>query len=79
MIARALVVSLLAVIGASAACAQETNVSTLLKDGFAIAGVIPSSAGPGIFLHNAERLFFCVVAETPSSADVTTRYCKPVR
>jgi len=24
-------------------------------------------------------MFFCVVAETPTSADVATRYCKPVR
>jgi hypothetical protein len=44
-----------------------------------VTGVIASPAGPGLFLHKADKLMFCVVAETPTSADVATRYCKPVR
>ena len=39
----------------------------------------PSTAGPGVFMRKKDKLFFCVVAETPKSADVATRYCKPVR
>jgi hypothetical protein len=79
MILRALVASALIAFGAGAALAQEPTVASLLKDGFIVAGVIPSSAGPGLFLHKGDRLMFCVVAETASSADVATRYCKPVR
>ena len=79
MIARLALASALVASASGAAIAQEPTVAALLKDGFVIAGVIPSSAGPGLFLHKGERLMFCVVAETPSSADVATRYCKPVR
>jgi hypothetical protein len=69
------------ILAASAAWAQEQaqTVAALLKDGFVVAGVIPSAAGPGLFLHKGDKLMFCVVAETPASADVATRYCKPVR
>jgi hypothetical protein len=49
-----------------------------LKAGFTVVGVIPSSAGPGVFLTKGDQLFACFVAETPQSAEVTTRYCKPV-
>ena len=62
-----------------AAAAQSDSVASLLKSGFTIAGVIPSSAGPGIFLVKGEQLIACFVAETPRSAEVKTRYCKPVR
>jgi len=72
MIAAALVVF------ASPAFAQQ-DVQALLKDGFTLAGTITSSAGPGLFLVKGDKMFFCVVAETPTSADVATRYCKPVR
>jgi hypothetical protein len=64
--------------GTGVALAQAQTVAALLKDGFAVAGVIPSSAGPGLFLAKGDKLMFCVVAETPSSKDVATRYCKPV-
>jgi hypothetical protein len=73
-----LALALLAV-ASGAVMAQEQTVAALLKDGFAVAGVVPSSAGPGLFLHKGDKLMFCVVAETPSSTDVATRYCKPVR
>jgi hypothetical protein len=66
------------VTAASPALAQQ-NVAALLKDGFTVAGVIPSPAGPGLFLHKGDKLIFCVVAETEKSPDVATRYCKPVR
>jgi hypothetical protein len=79
MIARAALASALLTVASGSVLAQEQTVAALLKDGFAIAGVIPSPAGPGLFLHKGDKLMFCVVAETPSSADVATRYCKPVR
>ncbi|MDQ8728739.1 hypothetical protein [Bradyrhizobium sp. LHD-71] len=79
MIVRAFAASALIASGAGMAVAQEQSVGSLLKDGFTIAGVIQSSAGPGLFLQKGDRLMLCVVTETPSSADVTTRYCKPVR
>ena len=65
-------------VGGVSAWAQGTTVQYLLGSGFTIAGVIPSNAGPGIFLQKADKLFVCFVAETPKSAEVTTRYCKPV-
>ncbi len=64
---------------AGAAAAQETSVSSLLKDGYEIAGIIPSNAGPGIFLKKDENLIACFVAEKPGSPTIATRYCKPVR
>jgi hypothetical protein len=78
MMARAFIVMALALL-ASSAQARSQNVAALLKDGFTLASTIPTSAGPGLFLVKAEKLFFCVVAETEKSADVATRYCKPVR
>ena len=61
------------------AMAQDVTVASMLKDGYAIVGIIPSSAGPGIFLKKGDVLMACFVAETPSSASIATRYCKPVR
>jgi len=77
MIARALIAA--ALLASSPALAQQANVAALLKDGFTLASTIPTPAGPGLFLVKAERLFFCVLAETEKSVDVATRYCKPVR
>ena len=78
MIARLVIAAALAAVG-SPAFAQQTSVASLLKDGFTLASTIPSSAGPGLFLIRGDKLFFCVVAVTEKSADVATRYCKPVR
>ena len=78
MIARLVIVAALAVVG-SPAFAQQASVASLMKDGFTLASTIATPAGPGLFLVKADRLFFCVVAETEKSADVATRYCKPVR
>jgi hypothetical protein len=73
------VVALIMLAGASlAASAEGPNVQALLADGFAVVGVMPSPAGPGLFLQKADKLFACFVAETPTSPDLRTRYCKPV-
>ena len=58
---------------------EAVTVQSLLKQDFAIVGVITSPAGPGLFLQKKDRLFLCFVAETPSSPAVTTHYCKPVQ
>ena len=63
--------------GASAQTA--VTVQSLLDQEFQVVGTIPSNAGPGVFMQKKDKLFFCVVAETPKSVDVATRYCKPVR
>ncbi len=63
----------------TAAMGEAVTVQSLLKQEFAVAGAIPSPAGPGLFLQKKDQLFFCVVAETPKSASVATRYCKPVQ
>jgi predicted Kef-type K+ transport protein len=64
---------------ASAAMAQKLTVQSLLADGYAVVGVMPSNAGPGIFLSKGQSLIVCFAAETPKSEAVETRYCKPVR
>ena len=79
MIKRLGMASALLALSSGAALAQEATVASLLKEGFIVTGVVPSAAGPGLFLHKSDKLMFCVVAETPKSADVATRYCKPVR
>ena len=75
MITRAIMAAALAT---APALAQQVTVTSLMKDGFTLVSTIPSPAGPGLFLVKGERMFFCVVAETPTSVDVATRYCKPV-
>jgi hypothetical protein len=83
MIATLRIVGVAAVVASSAtgaALAQTpVTVQSLLDQEFQIVGTIPSQAGPGLFLQKKDRLFFCVVAETVTSPDVATRYCKPVR
>ncbi len=60
--------------------ADETvTVQSLLQKNFTVVGAITSSIGPGLFLQNKDQLFVCFVSETPTSAAVTTRYCKPVQ
>jgi len=73
-----LAMSLLVAAGSSA-WAQAPTVQSLLKSGFTVIGVIPSNAGPGIFLVKGDQLYGCFVAETVKSTEITTRYCKPVR
>ena len=83
MIATLRIVGAAAVVAASvtgAALAQTVvTVQSLLDQEFQIVGTIASQAGPGLFLQKKDKLFFCVVAETVTSPDVATRYCKPVR
>ena len=64
---------------AIAPSAQSTTVQSLLNEGYAVAGVIPSPAGPGVFLQKGTALVVCFVAETPDLPTVATRYCKPVK
>jgi len=68
-----------AVGGASTASAQAVSVQSLISQDFVVVGTIPSQAGPGLFLQKKDKMFFCVVAEKPTSENVDTRYCKPVR
>ena len=63
----------------TAVSAQTMNVQSLMGDGYTVAGVITSPAGPGVFLQKGNALVFCDVAETPYSPTVATKYCKPVK
>jgi hypothetical protein len=65
--------------GNANAAEEEPSVTALLKQGYAIVGIVPSTAGPGIFLKKGDVLIACFVAETSSSNDIATKYCKPVR
>jgi len=59
--------------------AERITVNSLLNQGYDLAGTISTaSGGPGLFLRKGARLYFCFVSETPQSATVTTRYCKPI-
>jgi hypothetical protein len=61
------------------AAAQGVSVPALLKDGYAVVGVFPSPAGPGLFLQKGDALLVCFVAEKPGSPNIVTQYCKPVK
>jgi hypothetical protein len=59
---------------------EAATVQSLTKQGFAIVGAVQvPTGGAGLLLQNKDQVFFCFVAETPSSPAVTTRYCKPVQ
>jgi hypothetical protein len=59
---------------------EVTTVQSLTKQGFAIVGATPvPGGGGGLYLQKKDEVFFCFVAETPSSQTVMTRYCKPVQ
>ena len=68
------------VVATGAAFAQTpVTVQSLLDQEFQVVGTAIIPAGAGVFLQKKDKLFFCVAAETPTSPDVATRYCKPVR
>jgi hypothetical protein len=59
--------------------AERVTVSSLINQGYDLVSTIaPASGGSGLFLRKGTRLYFCFVSETPQSATVMTRYCKPV-
>lgn len=60
------------------ALAAELTVDRLLAQGYTVVGTITSPIGPGVFLQKGASLELCFVSETPTSVNVTTRYCKPV-
>lgn len=67
---------------AVAAPNDKPTVESLVKEGYEIVSVFPSSAGPGFVLQFEDeqgvRIMMCFASETPQSADVATQYCKPV-
>jgi hypothetical protein len=63
----------------TAVSAQTVNVQSLMSDGYTVAGVVTSPAGPGVFLQKGNALVVCFVAEKPGSPSVDTQYCKPVK
>ena len=55
------------------------TVSSLLAQGYAIAGTVSApSGGAGLFMRKDTSLYFCFLSETPKSQTVSTEYCKPV-
>ena len=76
---RAVIAALVLTTGAPIATfAEQQNAQSLLAAGFTVVGVMPSPAGPGLFFQKGDKLFACFVAETPTSPELKTRYCKPV-
>ncbi len=65
-------------LAATPALAQAVTVKSLLAQEFTVVGAITSKIGAGVFLQKKDKLFLCFVSETPTSASVATRYCKPV-
>jgi hypothetical protein len=67
------------------ASAQQTpapaiTVQSLLAQDYTIVGTTaPVGGGGGVYLQKKEKLYFCYVTETPTSATVATAYCKPVQ
>ena len=76
-------VTVLVTIGGAASAQQTTapavTVQSLLAQDYAVVGTTaPAVGGGGVYLQKKDKLFFCLVSETPTSATVSTRYCKPV-
>ena len=69
----------LAVLATPAVAAESVTVESLLSQDYVVVGAITSPIGPGVFLQEKQKLYLCFVSETPQSAAVTTRYCKPVK
>ena len=67
------------VLAATQTAVSAMNVQSLMGDGYTVAGVVTSPAGPGVFLQKGNALIVCFVAEKPGSASVDTQYCKPVK
>ena len=50
----------------TAVSAQTMNVQSLMSDGYTVAGVVTSPAGPGVFLQKgATRLLFILWSRSP--------------
>src|SRR5207245_2285241 len=43
-----------------------------------VVGVTQTSAGAGLFMRKADKMYACFASETPTSPTISTRYCKPV-
>ncbi len=72
-------VALVAVLCCGAARADDAvTISALLRQGFDVVGVTQTSAGAGIFMRKADKMYACFASETPTSPTISTRYCKPV-
>jgi hypothetical protein len=69
---------ILAGAGTAAPAQQTVTIQSLLAQDFTVVGAITSPIGPGVLLQKKDKLFLCFASETPTSAVVATRYCKPV-
>jgi hypothetical protein len=71
--------ALLVVLSCGAAQADDAvTVSTLLHQGFDVVAVTQTSAGAGIFMRKADKMYACFASETPTSPTIATKYCKLV-
>jgi len=58
---------------------EKITVGSLLGQDYAIVGTVQvPSGGVGLFMRKTNTLYACFVSETPQSAKLSTRYCKPV-
>jgi hypothetical protein len=76
--ARNLTLTIALLLSTSHVSAENMTVQSLMNEGYTVAGVITSPAGPGVFLQNGHALLVCFVAEKPGSPMLATQYCKPV-
>jgi hypothetical protein len=58
--------------------ADAENVQSLLGKGYMVVSSFMSTIGPGLFLQKEDSLYLCFVSEKPDTAELTTKYCKPV-
>jgi hypothetical protein len=71
--------ALVVVLACGAARADDAvTVSALLHQGFDVVGVTQTSAGAGIFMRKADKMYACFASETPTSPTISTKYCKPI-
>jgi hypothetical protein len=64
----------------SVAAQEKMTVQSLIGQDFQVVGsIFNQSSGTSVFLQKKDKLYFCALAETTNSPDLSTRYCKPVR
>jgi hypothetical protein len=68
----------LGLMASPAFAADAPTVQSLAADGYAVVSAFPSPLGAGFVLQKGGDVYICFAAETPSSTDVKTKYCKPV-
>jgi hypothetical protein len=73
------VAAIATMLAGGAVAEEKMTVQSLLGQDFQVVGsIFNQGSGTSVFLQKKDKLYFCALAETANSPDLSTRYCKPV-